>query len=339
VNVDGPSAGSFEGRLALVTGGAGFIGSHLVDALLSRGARVRVLDDLSNGSLDNLAHVASRIDFIEGDIRDAGTCRRACTGVTFLFHEAARGSVPRSVAEPDATIAINVAGTANVFTAARDAGVERVVYASSSSVYGDAEALPKCEGQEGNPLSPYALSKVVNEELADVFGRCYGMQIVGLRYFNVYGPRQDPQGAYAAVIPRFFKACLAREAPVIYGDGEQSRDFTYVTDAVAANLAAAVAPAAACGRAYNVAGGRRTTVNELADLVRVVVGRGLPSEHRPERPGDIPHSLADLTRVRAGLGYAPSVELRQGLGLSAPHYRAVLTESTRPVSDPRGGHG
>ena len=202
-----------------------------------------------------------------------------------------------------------------------------------------ARLFRSARGEEGNPLSPYALSKAVNEELADVFGRCYGMQLVGLRYFNVYGPRQDPEGAYAAVIPRFFKACLAGEAPVIYGDGEQSRDFTYVADAVSANLAAAVASAAACGRAYNVAGGCRTTVNELADLVRFVVGRGLPSEHRPERPGDIPHSLADLTRVRAGLGYAPSVELREGLGLSAPHYRAVLTGSTRPVSGSRGGHG
>jgi nucleoside-diphosphate-sugar epimerase len=325
--------------MALVTGGAGFIGSHLVDALLARGARVRVVDDLSNGSLDNLAHCAPRIDFIEGDIRDADTCRRACAGVTFLFHEAARGSVPRSVAEPDATIAINVAGTANIFAAARDAGVGRVVYASSSSVYGDAEGLPKREGEEGHPLSPYALSKVMNEELADVFGRCYSMQLVGLRYFNVFGPRQDPEGAYAAVIPRFFKACLSGEAPVIYGDGEQSRDFTYVADAVTANLAAAVAPAASCGRAYNVAGGRRTTVNELADLVRGVVGRGLPSEHRPERPGDIPHSLADLTRARAGLGYAPSVGLREGLGLSATHYRAAFAASTRPVSAREGGAG
>lgn len=339
MNVDRPTGNAFGGRLALVTGGAGFIGSHLVDALLARGARVRVLDDLSNGSLGNLAHAASRIDFVEGDIRVADTCRRACEGATFVFHEAARGSVPRSMAEPAVTIAINVAGTANVFAAARDARVERVVYASSSSVYGDAETLPKREGEEGKPLSPYAVSKVMNEELADVFARCYGMRLVGLRYFNVYGPRQDPEGAYAAVIPRFFKACLAGEAPVVYGDGEQSRDFTYVADAVAANFAAAVAPAASCGRAYNVAGGRRSTVNELADLVRGAVGRGLPSEHRPERPGDIPHSLADLTQARAGFGYAPSVELREGLGLSVPHYRAVLTASTRPVSARRGGPG
>ncbi len=326
-----PTESAFEGRLALVTGGAGFIGSHLVDALLARGSRVRVLDDLSNGSLGNLTHAGSRIDFVEGDIRDAEVCRRCCDGATFVFHEAARGSVPRSMADPAATIAINVAGTANVFAAARDATVERIVYASSSSVYGDSPTLPKREGEEGKPLSPYAVSKAMDEELADVYARCFGLLLVGLRYFNVYGPRQDPEGAYAAVIPRFFKACLAGEAPIVYGDGEQSRDFTYVSDAVAANLAAAVAPAGSCGRAYNVAGGRRTTVNELADLVRGAAGRGLPSEHRPVRPGDIPHSLADLTRTRADLGYAPAVELREGLGLSVAHYKAVLGASTRPV--------
>ena len=323
--------GVFRGRLALVTGGAGFIGSHLVDALLASGADVRVLDDLSSGSLENLAHVASRVAFVEGDIRDLGTCRRACEGAAFVFHEAARGSVPRSMEDPATTIAINVAGTANVFAAARDARAERVVYASSSSVYGDSETLPKREGEEGRPLSPYALSKRVNEELADVFGRCYGMRIIGLRYFNVFGPRQDPEGPYAAVIPRFLKACLLDEAPVVFGDGEQSRDFTYVADAVAANLLAAAAPAAACGRAYNVAGGRRATVNDLADRVREAVGRGRPTEHRPPRAGDIPHSLADLARSNAALGYTPATDLAAGLALTAPHYRTALALSTRPV--------
>ena len=199
---------ALRGALALVTGGAGFIGSHLVDALLERGARVRVLDDLSSGSLENLAGAHARIEFLHDDIRDPGACRRACAGVTWVFHQAARGSVPRSMADPATSIAINVSGTVNIFAAARDEKVARVIYASSSSVYGDSPKLPKREGEEGRPLSPYALSKVVNEQLADVFGRCYGMPFVGLRYFNVYGPRQDPEGPYAAVIPRFFKACL-----------------------------------------------------------------------------------------------------------------------------------
>jgi len=325
-------SGDLGGRLALVTGGAGFIGSHLVDALLAGQARVRVLDDLSSGSLDNLAHARSRIEFIEADIRDAQACRRACEGATYVFHEAARGSVPRSMAEPDATIAINVAGTAAVFTAARDAGVRRVVYASSSSVYGDSDALPKREGEEGKPLSPYAVSKVMNEQLASVFALCYGMEFIGLRYFNVYGPRQDPEGPYAAVIPRFFRASLAGEPPVVFGDGEQSRDFTYVSDAVAANLASARAPAAACGAAYNIAGGKRTTVNELVRLVQeAAAGGGPPARHVTARAGDIAHSHADLGRARADLGYIPEIALPEGLARSAPHYRGMRVAATRPV--------
>ena len=276
---------ALRGALALVTGGAGFIGSHLVDALLERGVRVRVLDDLSSGSLENLAGAHSRIEFLHDDIRDPGACRRACEGVTWVFHQAARGSVPRSMADPATSIAINVSGTVNVFAAARDEKVTRVIYASSSSVYGDSPKLPKREGEEGRPLSPYALSKVVNEQLADVFGRCYGMPFVGLRYFNVYGPRQDPDSPYAAVIPRFFKACLTGKAPVVYGDGDQSRDFTYVSDAVAANLAAAEAPDSACGQAFNVAGGQGTTLNELAKLVRTIAGSGLEGGARPGSPG------------------------------------------------------
>ncbi len=312
-----------------MTGGAGFIGSHLVDALLEKGARVRVLDDLSSGRRENLAGVMSRIEFLEGDIRDLESCRRACEGAAFVFHQAARGSVPRSMSDPATTIAVNVAGTANVFGAAREAKVARVIYASSSSVYGDSPTLPKREGEEGEPLSPYAVSKVMNEQLADVFGRCFGMQFVGLRYFNVYGPRQDPDGPYAAVIPRFFKACLAGEAPVIYGDGEQSRDFTYVSDAVAANLAAAEAPGSASNRVYNVAGGGRTTVNELARLVREVSGSGLAAEHVAPRPGDIPHSLADLTRVRASLGWTPRVALPEGLAMAKAHYRGAVRQAAR----------
>jgi UDP-N-acetylglucosamine 4-epimerase len=309
-----------RGSLVLVTGGAGFIGSHLVDALLEKGAHVRVLDDLSTGRRENLAGAPSRIDFLEGDIRDVEVCRRACEGAVFVFHQAARGSVPRSMSDPVTTIAVNVAGTANVFAAARDAKVARVIYASSSSVYGDSTALPKREGEEGRPLSPYAVSKVMNEQLAEVFTRCFGMEFIGLRYFNVFGPRQDPDGPYAAVIPRFFKACLAGEAPVIFGDGQQSRDFTYVSDAVAANLAAAAAAGSACGRNYNVAGGRRTTVNDLASLVREVAGSGLAAERVAPRPGDVAHSLADLACVRESLGWIPRVELPDGLAMAKRHY-------------------
>ena len=250
---------SLAGVRVLVTGGAGFIGSHLVDALVGVGARVKVLDNLSGGRLENLASSRSALEFIEGDIRDGRACAAACEGTQVVFHQAALGSVPRSLAEPATSIAVNVGGTANVFAAARDAGVRRIVYASSSSVYGDSAILPKQEGQEGLPLSPYALSKKMNEELADVFGRSYGLEFIGLRYFNVYGPRQDPNGPYAAVIPRFFSANIKGEPAVIYGDGEQSRDFTFVADAVRANLFAAVADRRASGAAYNVGGGARTT--------------------------------------------------------------------------------
>jgi len=301
----------------LVTGGAGFIGSHLVDALVERGAQVRVLDDLSTGRRENLAGVLDRIELLEGDIRDAETCRRAADGVRVVLHQAALGSVPRSMEDPATTIAVNVSGTANVFAAARDASVARVVYASSSSVYGDSAALPKREGEEGRPLSPYALSKAMDEELAEVFGAAFGLELVGLRYFNVYGPRQDPAGPYAAVVPRFFAACRAGEAPVIHGAGEQSRDFTYVADAVAANLAAAAAPAEACGRAYNVAGGRRTTIREIAAEIRhLTQERAGPCPepvHTEPRPGDVRHSLADLGAARDALGYEPRVPLAEGL--------------------------
>ena len=313
-----------EGQLVLVTGAAGFIGSHLVDALLAAGARVRALDNLSNGKRANLAHCADRIEFLEADIRDVAACREACAEVSIVFHQAALGSVPRSMKDPATSIAVNVAGTANVFAAAREQGVRRIVYASSSSVYGDSEQLPKREGEEGQPLSPYARSKAMNEELAATFGRCYQMELVGLRYFNVYGPRQDPEGDYAAVIPRFFKACLSGEAPVIYGDGTQSRDFTYVADAVQANLQAAQAPASSCGRAYNVAGGRQTSVNELASAVRDAAGGGPPPRHAAPRAGDVLHSAADLSRAREGLGYIPRVELKEGLAMSLEHYRSVV---------------
>jgi nucleoside-diphosphate-sugar epimerase len=304
---------AFAGAPVVITGGAGFIGSHLVDALVARGARVRVLDDLSSGSRAHLAHHGAGVELIEADVRDAAACAGAMRGARFAFHLAALGSVPRSMADPATTIAVNVAGTANVLAAGRDAGVERIVYASSSSVYGDSTALPAREGEEGLPLSPYALSKVMDEDLAEIFGRCFALALVGLRFFNVYGPRQSADGPYAAVIPRFLAAARAGAPMEIEGDGEQSRDFTYVDDAVQALLRASVAPAEACGAAYNVAGGKRVTVNELAATLAALSGSPVPPRHVPPRQGDVRHSLADLALVRSRLGYEPRVELRAGL--------------------------
>jgi nucleoside-diphosphate-sugar epimerase len=223
--------------------------------------------------------------------------------------------------DPATSFAVNTAGTANIFAAARDGGARRVVYASSSSVYGDHPELPKREGKEGACLSPYATSKAMCEELADIFFRCYDLEIVGLRYFNVYGPRQRPDGPYAAVIPRFFDAYRQGQAPTIHGDGEQSRDFTFVADAVRANLLAAGAPAKSCGHAYNVAAGQRTTLNQLAELIRKLMGYGPPPAHTVERPGDVRHSLADLSKVRRALGYAPQYDLPRGLEVTAQGFR------------------
>jgi len=310
----------------LVTGGAGFIGSHLVEALVGQGAQVRVLDNLSSGRRANLDAVLGDVELVVADIRDPVACRNACSGAQLVFHQAALGSVPRSMADPATTIAVNVTGTANVFAAARDAGARRVVYASSSSVYGDSQKLPKREGEEGRPLSPYALSKVMNEQLAEVYGRCFDMELIGLRYFNVYGPRQDPQGPYAAVIPRFFAACLAGRAPVIFGDGEQSRDFTFVADVVEANLAAATAPSAAEGRAYNVAAGAPTTVNQLARLVAEVAGVAVEPVHEPPRAGDVLHSAADPELARESLGFSAHTPLADGLRAAAGYYRRIAQE-------------
>lgn len=310
------------GASVLVTGGAGFIGSHLVRRLVELGARVRVLDDLSSGSRENLAELGASIELLVGDLRDSEACRRACAGVRFVFHQAARGSVPRSLADPATTIDINVTGTARLFAAARDAGVERVVYASSSSVYGDSDRMPRKEGREGRPLSPYALSKWMNEELAETFGRCFGLELVGLRYFNIFGPRQNPDGPYAAVVPRFFAAYLAGRAPVIYGDGLQSRDFTFVGDAVRANLLAAGAPREAMGRAYNVGAGGTTSVLELARIIRELCGGGPDPLHEAPRAGDVLLSLADLDDARAALGYSSSIDMADGLAETAPWYRS-----------------
>jgi nucleoside-diphosphate-sugar epimerase len=303
----------FKDLGVLVTGGAGFIGSHIVDELLLRGARVRVLDNFFSGHRRNLEHCMDRIELVEGDIRDLETCKRCVEGVTYVFHQAALGSVPRSMEDPATSIDVNVGGTAKVFAAARDGKVARVVYASSSAVYGDSTILPKKEGQEGRSVSPYAISKWMNEELADTFGRCFGLETVGLRYFNVYGPRQDPNGPYAAVVPRFFDACLRGVAPIIYGDGTQSRDFTYVGDVVRANLLAASAPSTSCGRGYNVGAGGTTSVNDLANTIIEVTGVKLRPHYEPPRAGDVPFSQADVSDAREKLGFEAQVNLSEGL--------------------------
>ena len=309
----------------LVTGGAGFIGSHLVDALLAQGAEVRVLDNLSTGRIENLDSCRDRFELIEGDIRDLETCRAACTGVDFVLHQAALGSVPRSLADPATTVAVNCLGTTNVFTAARDNDVARIVYASSSSVYGDSEQLPKREGSEGRTLSPYALSKKVCEDLAAQFSRSFDMQIVGLRYFNVYGPRQRPDGPYAAVIPRFFAAALTGKELLIHGDGEQSRDFTAVAEAVTANLLAVRARSADFSVGYNVATGHRTTVNAIARAITDLSGRETRVRHESPRPGDVRHSQAELSRSRRDLGYNPRITLEKGLRACLSYYLSLFT--------------
>lgn len=307
----------------LVTGGSGFIGSHLVEALLERGCRVRVLDNHSTGPARNLAGVRERIELVEGDVRDPETCREACGGRRFVLHQAALGSVPRSLDDPTTSLEVNTQGTANLFEAARATGVERIVYASSSSVYGDSPLLPRREGEEGEPMSPYALSKVMCEQIARLFFRCYGLRSVGLRYFNVYGPRQDPAGPYAAVIPRFVVSRLRGEAPRIYGDGRQSRDFTWVGDAVAANLLA-LAAGSADGTAVNIASGRRTTILELDRQIAGLTGDGPPPAHEPRRAGDVDHAHADLSRAGESLGYRPGAGLAAGLAPTLDYYRREL---------------
>jgi len=298
--------------LHLVTGGAGFIGSHLVDALLARGDRVRVLDDFSTGSWDNLETVRERVAVIEGDITDPATVRSAMRDVEVVFHEAALASVPRSVANPMATHRVCVDGTLQVLLAARDAKVRRVVYAASSSAYGNSVRLPKSEGDPTAPLSPYAVAKLAAEHYCAAFSEVYGLETVRLRYFNVFGPRQTPDSPYAAVIPLFIRALTTGTNPVLHGDGEQSRDFTFVDDVVRANLLAASAPGVS-GRVYNVARGRRTSLLELIALLNGLLGTSIAPTHTAPRVGDVKHSLADVERAKADLGYRPTTDMKEGL--------------------------
>lgn len=306
-----------SGKRFLVTGGAGFIGSNLVAYLVKHGAgHIRILDNLATGSLDNLKPFIglSNIELIEGDIRDAETCMRACEKIDYISHQAALGSVPRSVKDPLTTHAVNATGFLNMIHAAKEQRVRRFVYASSSSVYGDHPNLPKREAETGNPLSPYAVSKKTNELYASVFATTYGIEVIGLRYFNVFGPNQRPDGPYAAVIPLFVRSALKNESPFIDGDGEQTRDFTFVENAVQANIRAFFTDhPEATNQVYNVAVGERITVNQLYTIISRLAGSNQPANHRASRAGDIRNSLADISKATKLLGYAPTVRAEEGL--------------------------
>jgi nucleoside-diphosphate-sugar epimerase len=296
----------------LVTGGAGFIGSHLVENLVKQGHDVRVLDNFLTGKRENIAEFLDEIDLIEGDIRDLSTCMQAVEGVDFVLHQAALPSVPRSIEDPVLTNEINIRGTLNLLLASREQKIKKFVFASSSSVYGDDEILPKKEGVEGVPLSPYAVTKLVGEKYCQVFSRIFGLSTVSLRYFNIFGPRQDPASQYAAVIPLFITRIIQRERPVIFGDGEQSRDFTYVANIVEANRLAIGAPEIS-GEIINAACGSKTTVNQLFEHIRQILHKDIDPIHQEPRPGDIRHSFADITKAQEVLKYEPKISLIQGL--------------------------
>ncbi|MGH9754786.1 MAG: SDR family oxidoreductase [Blastocatellia bacterium] len=304
----------------LVTGGAGFIGSHIAEALVKRGDRVRVLDNLITGRRENLSRIADKIEFIEGDLRDYATTLRAAEGARVIFHQAAVPSVPRSVAEPALNHDINANGTFNVLMAAREAGARRVVYAASSSAYGDTETLPKYEEMPPSPLSPYAAAKLFGEYYCQVFTRVYNLETVSLRYFNVFGPRQDPSSPYSGVISKFITTLLAGVAPVIYGDGEQSRDFTYIDNVVDANLRAAES-GGAIGQVINLGIGEQVTINQLFAELQKIIGSNLRARYEEARAGDILHSLAAISRAKDLIGYCPLIRLAEGLKRTVEWYR------------------
>jgi UDP-N-acetylglucosamine/UDP-N-acetylgalactosamine 4-epimerase len=314
----------------LITGGAGFIGSNLAEYLLKfKASKVRVLDNLSTGYLHNIKPFFSNpaFEFLEGDIRDLETCKKSTRGIDIIFHEAALGSVPRSIADPVTTNEVNISGFVNMLVAAKEAGVKRMVYAASSSTYGDSQELPKVEDKIGLPLSPYAVTKYVNELYAGVFSRIYQMELIGLRYFNVFGPRQDPNGAYAAVIPKFIDRLLHREPPLIHGDGNHSRDFTFIENVIQANLLAAlVKDSNALNTVYNVAFGEKTNLNQLVENLQKNLSAHDPSIaaievlHGPNREGDIPHSLASIEKASKNLGYKPAFNVQQGLQIAVQWY-------------------
>ena len=307
-----------EKKNILVTGGAGFIGSNIVEALLQdeRVGKVRILDNLATGNRKNIEPYLKRPDFefVWGDIREYTTCIDVCKGIDLVCHQAALGSVPRSIKHPVTTNNVNITGTLNIFTAAKESGIKRVVYAASSSTYGDSKELPKREDRIGSPISPYAVTKLVNELYAMVYGQLYYMEFFVLRYFNIFGPRQDPNGAYAAVIPLFVNALLYDRAPKINGSGEQSRDFTFVANAVQANLKALFTEnTKAVNEVYNIACGDRLTINELFFYLKDLAHSDLEPIYGPERAGDVKHSLADISKAKELLGYEPAVKVREGL--------------------------
>lgn len=304
----------------LVTGGGGFIGSNLVEYLLKHGAKkVRVLDNFSNGYRENIEAFMSdsRFELIEGDIRSLDTCQKAMEDIDYVSHQAALGSVPRSINDPATTNEVNISGFLNMMIALKESTtVRRMVYAASSSTYGDSKALPKVESNIGKPLSPYAVTKYVNELYADVFGKTYGTDVIGLRYFNVFGPKQSPKGAYAAVIPLFMQALKDKKAPTINGDGEQTRDFTFVDNAVQANVKSFFAPKTAANEVFNIACGERISVNHLWETLKVAAKSNLKAEHGPARQGDVRDSLADISKAKHLLGYNPQYTVREGLRLT-----------------------
>jgi nucleoside-diphosphate-sugar epimerase len=319
----------------LITGIGGFIGSSIARALLARGEKVRGVDNCSTGKRDNLAEIAEQIEFDEYDITDLDAMRRACTGVDFVIHQAAIPSVPKSVLDPLGSNCANVDGTVNVLVAARDAKVKRVVYAASSSAYGDTPTLPKHEGMKPDPISPYAVAKLAGEHYMVSFFRCYGLETVCLRYFNIFGPRQDPSSPYSGVLAKFITQMLRREQPTIFGDGEQSRDFTYIDNAVEANLLACRAEKSkAAGQVFNVATGRRVTLKETFKALQPLTSYSGQPKYGPERGGDVKHSLADISKAGAGLGYKPIVNFEEGLRRTVEWYRgnSVKTPDSQNVS-------
>ncbi|UZR94231.1 SDR family oxidoreductase [Chondrinema litorale] len=312
----------------LVTGGAGFIGSNLVEKLLSlpHVSKVRVLDNLATGKMENLQPFLEdeKFEFLEGDIRDFTTCQKAVEGIDKITHQAALGSVPRSINDPLTTNQVNITGALNVFTAAKEAGIKRIVYAASSSTYGDSKSLPKVENIIGKPLSPYAVTKYVNELYADVYAQLYGIEPIGLRYFNVFGPKQNPKGAYAAVIPLFMQAVIDSKAPTINGDGLQSRDFTFVENAVNANILSLFTEnEAAVNQVYNIACGEQTTLNQLYEQICEIAGKQIKPVYGPSRQGDVKHSLADISKARNFLGYEAKVSISDGLQKAFEWYKSA----------------
>jgi len=315
----------------LITGGAGFIGSNISHELVKRGEDVRIIDNFSTGNKVNVSDIADKIEIVDGDIRDYWTVLEAMAGIDYVLHQAALPSVPRSISNPLTTNTVNIDGTLNLLEASKIAGVKRFVMASSSSVYGDTPKLPKCEDMTTDPLSPYAVTKLANEKYCKVFYELYGLETVCLRYFNIFGPRQDPQSEYAAVIPKFITALLNGRQPVVYGDGEQSRDFTFISNAVDANLLATTA-AMAPGKYYNIACGAQYTLNDLLNMLREIIGSDVEAKYTPPHPGDIKHSFADIELARKELNFDPKVDFKAGLKKTVEWFAKLQSSQT-----PSGG--